>query len=115
MNISSSIETSIHEHDCNVHHGNEKDPQQDYSPTNNQKDGMFIANVDCTTYDMDWNGEKNHLKVPTWSVKFETQSLSQEFRGKFGWLHNIQFTYTFVHYARSHNCNISSLKIKLGC
>jgi hypothetical protein len=25
---------------------------------------------------MDWNGEKNHLKVPTWSVKFEAQSLS---------------------------------------
>ncbi len=66
------METSIHKHDYNVHHGNKKDPQQEYSPNDNQKDGMFIANADCTTYEMDWNGEKNRLKVPTWSVKFET-------------------------------------------
>ncbi len=76
LNISSSIETPIHEHGCNVHHGNKKDPQQDYSPNDNQKDGIFITNANYTTYDMDWNGEKNHLKVPTWSVKFEAQSLS---------------------------------------
>lgn len=76
LNISSSIKTSIHEHDWNVHYANKKDPQQDYSPNDNQKDGMFLANANCTTYDMDWNGENNHLKFPTWSVKFQTQSLS---------------------------------------
>jgi hypothetical protein len=47
------METSIHKHDYNVHHGNKKDPQQEYSPNDNQKDGMFIANADCTTYEMD--------------------------------------------------------------